>query len=409
MNIKSRCFTLSKGDKEVKPTSKIVKLQKLFMHKLFSSPELIIKILCYLTALIPLIFFHSTFLNKTDINTYAQRYANSQYVKGESSTQKISDGDLYVYAGYAYMQGEDPTTINFEHPPLIKYIYGLSYYIFGNSFIASLAFYFIFLFSSYLFSGLVIQNKFLRYLSVIILGIQPIVYVLSSHALLDLPMNFLLLFLFYFLFKEGIQARTRYAIAGIIIGLLSGVKYPIPFMFVPISMVVLTSFVRNEIKYLIYPTLITPAIYLAQYSMYFAHGHSLLDFIQFEKYRFSWWTGDRTMPKFLIFQNLFTGQYPAWWTDGTMMKEREWNIFIPTLFLFNLITFLSTKQRKMKVILFTYSITVLLLYGIGSAVYLRYLTQLIPFWIVITLSGIEEYLQNKKIFFQKLSIKPKKY
>ena len=117
----------------------------------------------------------------------------------------------------------------------------------------------------------------------------------------------------------------------------------------------------------------------------------------FEKYRFAWWTGDRTMPKFLIFQNLFTGKYPAWWTKNLMMKNKEWNLFVPVLFISYLGSFIFVKKEKTKIILFAYSLAVLLLYGVGSAVYLRYLTQIMPFWIVLILSEIENFMEIKKI------------
>lgn len=372
--------------------------------KLLPSTQIIALSLCLATTLFPFLIYKPTFTTKTDINSYSQKYANSQYVKGEASPQKISDEELYVYAGYAYMQGEDPTTINFEHPPLFKYIFGLSYLIFGNSFVVSLIFYFIFLFSCYLFSGLVLKNQVLRYLSVIILGLQPVVYVLSSQALLDLPFNFLILFLFYFLFKENIRSKNRYLTIGIILGLLGGVKYPFPFIFLPISLVIFFSFLKNELKYLVFPSLIAPVIYLAQYVMFFIHNHSLFDLLLFEKYRFAWWTGDRTMPKFLIFQNLFTGQYPAWWTDNLMMKNKEWNLFIPVLFVSYLGSSIFVKRERIKIILFAYSLVVLLLYGIGSAVYLRYLTQIMPFWIVLIFSGIEKFAGTKKIKLPKLKL-----
>jgi predicted negative regulator of RcsB-dependent stress response len=61
--------------------------------------------------------------NKAEVG---RAYGESQYVLGDKSNQKIDDGTLYTYAAEAYFKGEDPTTINFEHPPLGKYVFGLS-------------------------------------------------------------------------------------------------------------------------------------------------------------------------------------------------------------------------------------------------------------------------------------------
>jgi len=347
-------------------------------------------------CLIPFFKYKQLFLTKTNIKEYSQKYANSQYIKGDASPYKITDGELYTYAGYAYVRGEDPTTINFEHPPLIKYFFGLSYLLFGNSTIISLIFYAIFLFSFYLFSGLVLKNKNLRYLSVAILGLQPLVYTLASQILLDLPLNFLILLLFYFLLKKGTSLKKKYLAIGIILGLLSSVKYPFPFLLLPMFVITLISYLKKETKYLILPLLIAPIIYLAQYAIFFLNDHSLTDFILFEKYRFSWWMGDRSMPKFLIFENLFTGKYTGWWENKPMMKNENWNLFLPLLFVSYLAAFFFNKKNRINHTLFLYSLAVIILYGIGSATYLRYLTQIIPFWIVLIISAIENTSMKKK-------------
>jgi len=359
--------------------------------------KFIAPLLClFICLLIPFTKNKQVFLSKTNIDDYAKKYANSQYIKGDASPRKITDGELYTYAGYAYVRGEDPTTINFEHPPLIKYFFGFSYLIFGNSAIVSLIFYAIFLFSFYLFSGLVLTNKLLRYLAVVVLGLQPIVYTLASQILLDLPLNFLVLFLFYFLFKKNTSLKKKYILIGIILGFLGSVKYPFPFLLLPIFLISLTSYLNKELKYLILPLLIAPTIYLTQYLMFFFNGHSFTDLIMFEKYRFSWWMGDRTMPRFLIFENLFTGKFTGWWDNKPVVKNENWNLLLPITFVSYLGSFFVNKKNRTNCILFLYSLAVIILYGIGSATYLRYLTQLIPFWIALIFSAIENLFIKKR-------------
>jgi membrane-anchored protein YejM (alkaline phosphatase superfamily) len=87
-----------------------------------------------------------------------------------------------------------------------------------------------------------------------------------------------------------------------------------------------------------------------------------------------------------------------------MMKNKEWNLFVPVLFVSYLGSFIFVKRERIKTILFAYSLAVLLLYGVGSAVYLRYLTQLMPFWIVLILSGIENFIETKKIKLPKFRL-----
>lgn len=256
----------------------------------------------------------------------------------------------FIYAGYAYTQGEDPTTINFEHPPLFKYGFGLSYLIFKNSYVISLIYYGLFLVSCYLFSGLLIKNKLLRAAAVVILALQPAVNGLASQALLDLPLNILVLLLVYLLFSARFSARSRYLGAGLILGLMSGVKYPFPFLILPIALVGIVSLIRKEGRHLVWPAVLLPSIYLAQYLLYFTHGHSLVEFIQFEKYRFVWWVGNRTIPPFLIMQNLFTGQFPAWWEPGVIMKDLAWSLSLPIIFISYLAAFILIKKDFPKLV-----------------------------------------------------------
>jgi len=86
------------------------------------------------------------------------------------------------------------------------------------------------------------------------------------------------------------------------------------------------------------------------------------------------------------------------------MKNKEWNLFVPVLFVSYLGSFIFVKRKRIKTILFAYSLVVLLLYGVGSAVYLRYLTQIMPFWIVLILSGIENFMETKKFELPKIKL-----
>ena len=52
----------------------------------------------------------------------------------------MGDPELYAYAGWRQVQGDDPTVINPEMPPLGKYLLGFSILVFGNQKIQALFF-----------------------------------------------------------------------------------------------------------------------------------------------------------------------------------------------------------------------------------------------------------------------------
>jgi hypothetical protein len=243
---------------------------------------------------------------------------------------------------------------------------------------------------------LVLKKEKSRHLALIFVGIQPLINSLMGYALLDLEMNIFILFFLYLLLQNKIAKTKKYTLLGLLLGLISSVKYPIPFIFLPILLMLWLSFKKKEVKYLPVSFLLMSIIYIVQYWNYFSHGHNFIDFLLFEKYRFSWWTGDRTMPKFLIFSNLFTGKYKAWWTNDLIMTTKEWNIFLPITFIFYLISIIFYKKKKTELIIYFYSLLLILLYAFGSAAALRYLSQIFPLWVILVFAGIESFISLEK-------------
>ncbi len=71
------------------------------------------------------------------INSYLQ----SQDIPHEVDQRVfLSDGEIHIAAGYLYAKGADPTVYNFQHPPLLKYLYGLSILVFHNPYFVQLFF-----------------------------------------------------------------------------------------------------------------------------------------------------------------------------------------------------------------------------------------------------------------------------
>lgn len=341
-------------------------------------------------VLIPAIIYRSILTTPTDMALHQQKYAQSQYILGDSSPQKISDEELYIYAGYGYVNGEDPTTINFEHPPLVKYLFGLSYLLFQNSHILSVLVYAVFLWIFYEFTGILLKNHWVRIGSLVVLGTLPVIYVLAKQVLLDLSFSMSILALFVVAHRNFTNTWLKYGLLGLILGAVASIKYPIPFIFVPSFFLVIIAWRAKEIKKALIIPVVAGIFYLLQYVMYFAHGHSLIDLIAFEKYRFSWWTGERTMPKFLIFSSLFFGQFQGWWDGAGIVKNQEWTVAVPGIFLTQIAIIPWLKRNFWTIICFAYSSCVLLLFAIGSAAEVRYLTQLIPFWIILIASVLEK-------------------
>jgi predicted membrane-bound dolichyl-phosphate-mannose-protein mannosyltransferase len=334
-------------------------------------------------ALTLFVFFKykNLFTEQTNIENYTEKYANSQYVLGEGSPHKIDDATLYIYAGHAYSRGEDPTSINFEHPPLTKYLIGLSLNLFNNPVLLNLPLFFFSLLCVFYLTKKITNKYWLGILGMMMVGNLQILQEHVAQALMDFPQLFLTLLLFTTLFSK---LKLKYPLAGVILGSLLSVKYQIPMIFLYIFIVGVWALTEKKIFHFIYSMITMLITYLANYTVYFMNGNSLIDFAKFEWYRFRWFTGDRTMPKFLVFQTLFTGTFKGWWAADAYLTEPSWTIFWPISFIFHLFSFSFWKKfnKEIVTILF-YTTIVLAVFSLGSAAYARYLLQLLPFWIII--------------------------
>lgn len=128
------------------------------------------------------------FLRKFDPVYMGNLYSQSQYVIGERSKGGIGDDGLYAFAGYYYLfQKGDISSVNFEHPPLGKYLIGLSILFFGNENIINIIYFFFLLLLTYKLSQILLSDRILSVLSVGILSLDSLFLDNLVRSLLDLP------------------------------------------------------------------------------------------------------------------------------------------------------------------------------------------------------------------------------
>lgn len=220
-----------------------------------------------------------------NMNDYAQAYDQSQYVLGENKIKELSDSELYVYAGYVYLSGEDPTHINFEHPPFGKYIFGISYLLFGNPFTLNII----------VFGGILITTYFLfkklkisplwTLASLLFICFASSLTIHLTVALLDMQLLLTSLLFFNFLFMEK-ESIGKYILLGLSLGMVGSIKYFFPLL--GIYIIVLAIWVikkKTYAKSLI--SLITLGLfYISNYIVFFQNGNTLIDWLKFEIYRY---------------------------------------------------------------------------------------------------------------------------
>lgn len=339
-------------------------------------------------TILPVLRYPNFFFPLTDTQSLEKKYAQSQYILGEGSVHKIDDDTLYAYAGSAYIRGEDPTSINFEHPPLAKYMFGLSYLMFGNAVILNLALYAVALWLCYRLALTLTHRETLGLLAIALIGTQPIFQDHVSRALLDFPQLCAILAFFVCLFSKN---RKKYLWSGICLGLFSSIKYPIPVIGLLAAILVAWSFTEKALKQVFVSFTAAVGTYLLTYAVFFFHHLNPLDFLKFEWYRLHWWVSSRDLPKFLIFSTIFTGRFKGWWSANVYETAWGWSLLWPVSFIVQLLGgIFLTKKHKEALTLFLYCQILLVMYAFGSASYARYLIPLLPFWIILGVWAVAE-------------------
>lgn len=359
-------------------------------------------ILLLILTSISVIYNWDIFSKPTDINKYEQLYSNSQYVLGEKSLHKIDDSEVYIYAGYTYVRGDDPTAVNFEHTPLVKYFFGLSYLITGNSLILNIPLYFFTLLLIYLLASKVIKNKLIIYGILIIVGTMKLYYLNVGQGLLDLPNLFASLLFFNTLFTKFKNNILKYILLGVILGMFAGTRYPFPLILLLIVPMLFWAFFKKELKQTLLSFLFLAITYLATYSVYFKY-HPISEFPKFEWYRFKWFAGDRSQPKHLIFQTIFIGKFKQWWANG-WTDVSTYTIVWPILFTASILGSIKNKINLKNTVLLMYTFGLITFYSVAAATYDRFLIEIIPFWGILAGIGIDNLNSETNIFVDFIKI-----
>lgn len=243
---------------------------------------------CFILLHLSLIAFtnRGKLTESTDLAYWKDKYEHSQWTLPQSK-RILGDEGLYLYVGYLLTKGADPTLLNAEAPPLAKYLIGFSIRLAGNPYIYAFIVSSFTLLAFFLLSELLTKSLFLSILATALFSTDALFTEQFSIVMLDsLQLLFLLLFfsLLLLLTRAKRNSLPTYSIiGGLILGLLSEVKFPI---FTPV-LAFLFLFVLLKKKYfkgLFLFLFFSMLGYLSPYLIYFLHGHSLRDWLGTQKW-----------------------------------------------------------------------------------------------------------------------------
>lgn len=390
-------------------------------NRLTSAVSLVLLNLIFLILLLtcqPEIFAHQ--FDKQLINDYFL----SQDIPGEVAGERVflSDGQIHEASAYLYWKGHDPSVINFQHPPLIKYLFGLSIIVFNNVFIMQIILAFLLINITFLLSKKIFHDYRVSFLAGLLLATDPLLRLISSGALLDLGQAVFIMF--YILIIT--QKKSTY-LAGFILGLIAtskfwaGALFFVFFGFVfqlilgkvlIFSQLVKLDFwrklnLKENIKKLFVQILIASITFCIVYLPSFIYQNGFFNIVFFELKSLKYWLNHSvTSIPFASLIMFVSGWFESWWGAG-WMRTPSWNFLWPLSFFVG-IFYLVTYRKKIKIInakILIVSLPILYLFYLGlQAPFERYYIIILPFLYITLAYFIVETLKSIFVRFYELFV-----
>ncbi len=344
-------------------------------------------ILPYIYLLIYALFIvftnSSIFSSSFDPQKAQQRYFNSAYVKGDKADYILSDSQLYATEGFFLIQeGRDLKNITPGHPPLGKYLIGISTYIFGNPVWINFLFGLAVLLLIYLLTSQFFSQK-IAFLTLIVFSFEPLFLPTLTKTMLDVYLLFfsLLSIYFYILWLKK-DKFTHIFISQLSLGLAFSSKIFISSLPL-LAALVLTTLLSGNFKRFINHLLAGAGVligFLVGHFSFFIHHPSLLDFASYQRFVLSWWVGSPQLSPGLVWDLIYRNRWHTWWGDGVVSVQSwwpGWPVFI-SLGLLSLPLSKISKNFDFKALpLYLWLLISLLLFSF-EAVYPRHLLIILP-------------------------------
>jgi hypothetical protein len=353
---------------------------------------------------------------------YDPEYQENLYYHSQwnypGSRRGISDGEIYKFVGYRLVQGENPFNINYEIPPLGKYLYGVSIHLFGNPYWLSLALYFSSIVLIYLLSKHLFKNTFYSFLVVLLFVTTPFSATETRETMLDLPlMTFYLAHVFFFTLYLNSKRLHYFLISGILLGLATGIKPGVYTPFVTVlgmGLVYLTGvglnksrFEKSIGKYIIaikkkiskkrnvilnISKVTAPSVYalsvfagyVLSYFSYFIRHPNPIPWLRLHEKPLHFYLGpESNVDRLNVLKSIFLNRYQGWWQKEPTAFG-DWSLILPLGVIAAVIVFVASFRSKNRQWLYLSGLTLLFL-SVNSFIpfFSRYLMPAIPLFILL--------------------------
>lgn len=340
---------------------------------------LIVGIIAILYIFLLLVFKRNIFSFQFD-KRLLDRYFVSQDIPHEVKGRLfLSDGEIYMATGYLYATGSDPTQFNFEHPPLIKYLFGLSIKLFDNPYYVQIVFGILFIFFTYFLGLKIFKRRLIPSLACLLILIDPLFLDVSSQPLLDLGQSVFMLAYTFTIF----YLPSNFILQGITLALFAGTKFWVtPLFFVFLYAAYNYYKKKFNLKIFFLHLFVAFVVYSFLYLKTFIDREGNFNIVFFMlkvlKYRLVHNTSSFFGSSILLFT---TGFFKSWWGNRDFMIGNIWFFLWPVSLVVGTIQgFISVLKKKITIQNLIALTPLLYLIFLGvQAPFPRYFLTILPF------------------------------
>lgn len=276
-------------------------------------------------------FWHRSALTYNFNPSLVRDYLRSQDIEDPLGKIKdrviLSDSDIYIASGYLYAKGADPTAYNFQHPPLVKYLFGFSTLLTGNPYWVQMVFGLALLWLTF-YLGTKLRLGYLGIFGGLGLLIDPVFGGMMNGALLDLgqavfALGYLILTVFF---------PAGWLLQGIVLGLFAASKFWSTAIIFVILVMAYKIFVRKEninFKKTALSFLIAFLVLCLTYTKSFIDAGGLFNIFAFLakdlKFMLTHNSASALGGPIILF---VTGYFAPWWQAG-VEKATDWTVLWP--------------------------------------------------------------------------------
>jgi hypothetical protein len=360
------------------------------------------KIIPYLLIAVAFVIFifskHPDLLSYKFNQDVVKNYLRSQDIEDPNELIKdrifISDSDIYLASGYLYAKGDNPAKYNFQHPPLIKYLFGYSVLLTGNPYWVQLFFGLVFLLLTYFLSSKILKYKWMAVIPSAFILSDPLFGNVISGCYLDLgqavfAISFIILALYF---------PKKYFWVGLSLGLFAGSKFWSTAVMVA-GLTYLFKFIIQKEKFNFLQILSTISVsllvYLLTYTKYFLAGGWLMSFIELQgrifKFMLSHNSAGQIGGSILLFA---TGFFTPWWKGG-VERAVDWSLLWPIGLISSVVLVIKSKFKGVELFIYLLPAIYLLLISTGVP-FTRYFVIILPFiYISLTKLFLDRFYSHK--------------